>query len=78
MNEGGLRFQDEFVRHKILDSVGDLFLAGAPILGHFHGVRSGHQLNNELLRALFADPQAWTLEEEVEEEAWDARVAACA
>lgn len=59
MNDDGLRFDDEFVRHKILDSVGDLYLAGAPILGRFHGVRAGHALNNSLLRALFADPEAW-------------------
>lgn len=59
MNDGGLRFDDEFVRHKILDSVGDLYLAGAPILGRFHGVRAGHALNNSLLHALFADPEAW-------------------
>ncbi len=59
MNPGGLRFADEFVRHKILDSIGDLYLAGAPIVGHFHGVRSGHALNNLLLRTLFADDSAW-------------------
>lgn len=59
VNAEGLRFDDEFVRHKILDSVGDLYLAGAPIMGHFHGYRSGHGLNNRLLRALFADRQAW-------------------
>ncbi len=59
MNEGGLRFEDEFVRHKILDSIGDLYLAGAPILGHFHGGKSGHALNNKLLRALFDDEMAW-------------------
>lgn len=59
MNEGGLRYEDEFVRHKILDSIGDLYLAGGPILGHFHGSRSGHKLNHRLLRALFADPTAW-------------------
>ena len=59
MNDDGLRFDDEFVRHKILDSVGDLYLAGAPILGRFHGVRAGHALNNSLLRALFADPEVW-------------------
>ena len=51
-----MRFADEFVRHKILDAIGDLALAGAPILGRFEGVRSGHALNNALLRALFADP----------------------
>ena len=60
VNAGGLRFADEFVRHKILDSIGDLYLAGAPIIGHFHGSRSGHALNNQLLRALFADRTAWT------------------
>ncbi|MEO3434373.1 UDP-3-O-acyl-N-acetylglucosamine deacetylase [Inquilinus sp. CAU 1745] len=59
LNEDGLRFQDEFVRHKILDSIGDLYLAGAPVLGHFHGVKSGHALNNKLLRELFADESAW-------------------
>ncbi|AWK87523.1 UDP-3-O-acyl-N-acetylglucosamine deacetylase [Azospirillum thermophilum] len=59
MNPDGLRFQDEFVRHKILDAVGDLYLAGAPIIGHFRGFRSGHALNNQLLRALFADRSAW-------------------
>ncbi len=59
LNQDGLRYDDEFVRHKILDSVGDLYLAGAPILGHFHGCRSGHTLNNRLLRALFADESAW-------------------
>ena len=61
LNEGGLRYSDEFVRHKVLDSIGDLYLAGAPILGHFHGNQSGHSLNNRLLRALFADTSAWAL-----------------
>jgi UDP-3-O-[3-hydroxymyristoyl] N-acetylglucosamine deacetylase len=51
-----MRFPDEFVRHKILDAIGDLALAGAPIIGRFEGRRSGHALNNQLLRALFADP----------------------
>jgi UDP-3-O-[3-hydroxymyristoyl] N-acetylglucosamine deacetylase len=59
LNDDGLRFEDEFVRHKLLDSVGDLALAGAPIQGHFHGFKSGHALNNTLLRALFADNDAW-------------------
>jgi UDP-3-O-[3-hydroxymyristoyl] N-acetylglucosamine deacetylase len=59
MNQDGLRFKNEFVRHKILDAVGDLYLAGKPLLGHFEGVRSGHALNNQLLRALFAQPDAW-------------------
>lgn len=59
LNDGGLRYDDEFVRHKILDSIGDLYLAGGPILGHFHGCRSGHHLNNQLLRQMFADRDAW-------------------
>ncbi len=56
VNAALMRFPDEFVRHKILDAIGDLALAGAPILGRFVGWRSGHALNNALLRALFADP----------------------
>lgn len=59
LNPGGLRHADEFVRHKLLDVVGDLALAGAPLRGRFTGHRSGHALNNRLLRALFAEPQAW-------------------
>lgn len=60
MNKDGLRFDDEFVRHKVLDAIGDLYLAGAPILGRFEGVCSGHAANNKLLQALFADDDAWT------------------
>ncbi len=59
LNEEGLRYEDEFVRHKILDAVGDLYLAGAPLLGHFEGVCSGHAHTNQLLRALLADEEAW-------------------
>ena len=59
LNPGGLRSADEFVRHKLLDVVGDLALAGAPLKARFRGNRSGHALNNRLLRALFADPTAW-------------------
>lgn len=59
LNEGGLRYSDEFVRHKVLDCIGDMFLAGAALKGHIHGYRSGHGLNNKLLRALFADKEAW-------------------
>jgi UDP-3-O-[3-hydroxymyristoyl] N-acetylglucosamine deacetylase len=59
LNEEGLRYEDEFVRHKLLDAMGDLYLAGAPILGHFHGQRSGHALNRKLLEALIADASAW-------------------
>ena len=68
LNEEGLRFEDEFVRHKILDSVGDLFLAGHKIIGHFHGWRSGHMLNNKLLHAMFADASAFELSEVTEED----------
>jgi UDP-3-O-[3-hydroxymyristoyl] N-acetylglucosamine deacetylase len=63
INEEGLRYGDEFVRHKLLDAIGDLALAGAPILGHFHGYCSGHALNNQLLRALFADRSSWRMVE---------------
>lgn len=63
MNEEGLRFDDEFVRHKILDAIGDLYLAGRPLVGHFHGYCSGHTLNNRLLRTLLADLEAWTEED---------------
>ncbi|WP_085882738.1 UDP-3-O-acyl-N-acetylglucosamine deacetylase [Oceanibacterium hippocampi] len=60
MNEDGLRFGNEFVRHKALDAIGDLYLAGAPILGRFHGDLAGHSLNVALLQALFADETAWS------------------
>ncbi len=59
LNSGGLRYHDEFVRHKLLDAVGDLYLAGAPIIGHFRGTRSGHTHTRLLLATLFADPEAW-------------------
>ncbi len=59
-NPEGLRFSDEFIRHKVLDAIGDLFLAGGPVLGAYEGVRAGHALNNQLLRKLFADETAWT------------------
>lgn len=62
LNEGGLRYDNEFARHKVLDAVGDLALAGAPILGAFDGYCSGHALNNKLLAALFADEDAWCWE----------------
>tara|TARA_Y100001936_G_scaffold251069_1_gene305718 strand:+ start:70 stop:939 length:870 start_codon:yes stop_codon:yes gene_type:complete len=55
LNKEGLRFKDEFVRHKILDSIGDLYLAGSPIQGYFFGNKSGHYLNNLLLISLFSD-----------------------
>jgi UDP-3-O-[3-hydroxymyristoyl] N-acetylglucosamine deacetylase len=59
LNVGGLRYADEFVRHKLLDAYGDLYLAGAPMLGSFRGVRSGHSHTRRLLAALFADNDAW-------------------
>ena len=61
INREGLRFPDEFVRHKALDAVGDLALAGAPILGAFRSHRGGHRLNALVLKALFADQEAWTM-----------------
>jgi UDP-3-O-[3-hydroxymyristoyl] N-acetylglucosamine deacetylase len=59
LNRGGLRYADEFVRHKLLDAYGDLYLAGAPIIGQFRGARSGHAHTRMLLAALFADRDAW-------------------
>lgn len=59
LNDDGLRYVNEFVRHKILDAVGDLYLAGHPVLGRFVGYKSGHALNNKLVRALLAQPDAW-------------------
>lgn len=61
LNADLMRFPDEFVRHKILDAVGDLALAGAPLIARFEGVRSGHALNNALLRALFSAPSNYRL-----------------
>ena len=61
LNPGGLRMEAEFARHKLLDAVGDLALAGAALHGVFTAYRSGHALNNQLLRALLADPTAWRL-----------------
>lgn len=61
LNPEGLRFPDEFVRHKALDAIGDLALAGAPILGAYRSVHGGHKLNHAVLEALLADPTAWTV-----------------
>jgi len=61
MNEGGLRYSDEFVRHKLLDVVGDMALAGAPIFGTFRGFKTGHALNNRLLREVFSRRSAWEM-----------------
>ena len=59
LNEEGLRYEDEFVKHKILDAIGDLYLLGHSLIGEFSGHKSGHALNNLLLRTLLADAQAW-------------------
>jgi UDP-3-O-[3-hydroxymyristoyl] N-acetylglucosamine deacetylase len=59
LNTGGLRYGDEFVRHKLLDAFGDLYLAGGPVIGCFRGVRSGHSHTRRLLAELFADDEAW-------------------
>jgi UDP-3-O-[3-hydroxymyristoyl] N-acetylglucosamine deacetylase len=59
LNAEGLRYDDEFVKHKILDAIGDLYIVGRPLLAAYRAFRSGHALNNKLLRALLADEQAW-------------------
>jgi UDP-3-O-[3-hydroxymyristoyl] N-acetylglucosamine deacetylase len=63
LNPEGLRFADEFARHKALDAIGDLALAGAPLLGVYRSVKGGHKLNHAVLSALMADPSAWVLVE---------------
>ncbi|WP_103334761.1 UDP-3-O-acyl-N-acetylglucosamine deacetylase [Pseudotabrizicola formosa] len=63
LSPGGLRHEDEPVRHKMLDAMGDLYLAGGPILGRYTGIRAGHAMTNRLLVALFADPTAWRMVE---------------
>ncbi|GEK71713.1 MULTISPECIES: UDP-3-O-acyl-N-acetylglucosamine deacetylase [Halomonas] len=67
VNEGGLRYDDEFVKHKVLDAIGDLYQLGHSLIGEFRGVKSGHALNNQLCRALMENQEAWeivTFEEE--------------
>ncbi|MCC6202482.1 MAG: UDP-3-O-acyl-N-acetylglucosamine deacetylase [Gammaproteobacteria bacterium] len=59
LNEDGLRYEDEFVKHKILDAIGDLYLLGAPVIGAFSGHKSGHTLNTRLIRTLLANKEAW-------------------
>lgn len=61
LNEDGLRYEDEFVKHKILDAIGDLYLLGKSLIGEFQGVKSGHDLNNRLLRELIAQEDAWEI-----------------
>ena len=59
LNEDGLRYEDEFVKHKILDAIGDLYLLGSSVIGAFKGYKSGHEINNKLLRKLLATESAW-------------------
>ena len=59
LNPGGLRMEREFVKHKALDAIGDLYVLGAPLLGRYEGVKAGHAINNLLVRKLLANPQAW-------------------
>jgi UDP-3-O-[3-hydroxymyristoyl] N-acetylglucosamine deacetylase len=61
LNEDGLRYEDEFVKHKVLDAIGDLYLLGHPLIGAFSAYKSGHSLNNRLLRHLVANRDAWEL-----------------
>jgi UDP-3-O-[3-hydroxymyristoyl] N-acetylglucosamine deacetylase len=70
LNENGLRYQDEFVKHKVLDAIGDLYLLGHGLIGSFSGYKSGHELNNLLLRELLEHPAYW------EETTFDAKDAA--
>lgn len=61
INEDGLRYDNEFIRHKLLDAIGDLYLAGAPIIGAYQSFKAGHYMNNQLLHALFADPDNYEI-----------------
>jgi UDP-3-O-[3-hydroxymyristoyl] N-acetylglucosamine deacetylase len=61
LNEGGLRYEDEFVKHKILDAIGDLYLLGYSLIGAFEGYKSGHALNNKLIKAVLANQAAWEI-----------------
>lgn len=61
LNEDGLRYDDEFVRHKMLDAIGDLYVLGASVIGRYRGVRSGHALNNQLVQALLSEPDAFEI-----------------
>lgn len=73
LNPEGLRYRDEFVRHKALDAIGDLALAGAPLLGAYRSVRGGHRLNHAVLSALLADRSAWTVVEAAQPAPWRVR-----
>jgi len=67
LNPGGLRMDREFVKHKALDAIGDLYVLGAPLLGRYEGIKAGHAINNKLVRALLAAPHAWREVERVPE-----------
>ena len=77
LNEDGLRFTDEFVRHKVLDCLGDLYLAGSRLIGRVEATRAGHEMNNALLRAVFADADNWCYED-ANEAVWPESPAAVA
>ena len=62
LNDEGLRYSDEFVRHKILDAIGDLYMIGMPIIGKFTAYKSGHELNNKLLRLMLEEKSKWAIE----------------
>jgi len=68
LNEDGLRYEDEFVKHKVLDAIGDLYLLGNSLIGAFSGYKSGHELNNRLLRQLLVDESAWEVATYLEED----------
>jgi UDP-3-O-[3-hydroxymyristoyl] N-acetylglucosamine deacetylase len=72
INPEGLRFQDEFVRHKILDSIGDLSLVGYPILGHVKAFKAGHEINNKIVKKILASPDCWKLVEFTEKDLTEA------
>ena len=59
LNEDGLRYEDEFVKHKVLDAIGDLYLLGHSLIGAYSGYKAGHELNNQLLRQLLRQPDSW-------------------
>jgi len=61
MNPEGLRFKDEFVRHKILDAIGDIYMTGMQLIGHYHGIKAGHATNSKILKTLFAQPEAFEI-----------------
>ena len=62
LNEDGMRFHNEFVKHKVLDIVGDLYLLGGNLIGHYEGYKTGHMLNDQLLSAILSQPKAFTIE----------------